>query len=83
MLESAQFIDRKKEVEMGKYLTIGEVAGMLGISRGSIYRYIAEGRLPVKKEEFGDRILFKFLLEDIDQFKEMLKKKRRKGQRLI
>ncbi|MHB1646969.1 MAG: helix-turn-helix domain-containing protein [bacterium] len=41
---------------MDKYLTVDEVADILRVTRGTIYRLIKQGKIPFVK--FGKRYLF-------------------------
>jgi excisionase family DNA binding protein len=40
---------REKQPELGPYLKVASVARELGVSRQTIYRVIAEGRLPFSR----------------------------------
>lgn len=85
MLKTVRFIDSNKGKEMSKYLSFLSVCKMLGISRGSVYKYVAEKKLPARIDEdlMSGKVEFKFDAEDVNKFKELLKKKRKKGQSLV
>lgn len=70
------------------YLKVNQACKFLGISRGTIYKYVALGLLEVRREEsgtdkIGKTIELKFHTDDLEKFKESLKKKVKRGQRLV
>ncbi len=83
MVNTARVLEPNKGVEMAKYLSFPQVMSQLGVSRPTIYKWLAEGKLRAKKEEFGGRIQFKFSPEEIDRIGALLKPKREKGKSIV
>lgn len=68
--------------ELKQYLLIPQVMAICGISRNSIYKYVAEGELKAILEKQGNRTVFKFAREEVDRFNKALKETRSRGKRL-
>ena len=69
-------------VDLGKFKSIPQVLEELGISRAALYKYLAEGKIHAKKDELGERTIFKFEPEEVIRFKDTMKKKREPGKSL-
>jgi excisionase family DNA binding protein len=63
-LQKHQTLPETSNSDKANYLTVAETAQFLGVSQGSIYRYVMNGVLP--KRKFGNKLYFpKRLLEDL------------------
>ena len=49
----------QKQMSRSEYVSVTEAAEFLGVSQGSIYRYVMTGVLPKKK--FGNKLYFKMI----------------------
>jgi excisionase family DNA binding protein len=83
MVNTARVLEEKLGGNLAKYLSLPQVMDRLGVTRTTIYKWIAEGRLKARKDDWGGRIQFKFLPEEIERIEGLLKPRREKGKSIV
>lgn len=84
MLKTLRFTDGLRGEDMGKPLKLVHFCRVVGISRGSAYKYIAERKLNAKRMEYEDgTVEFLITQEEAKRFGDLLKRKVKRGQSLL
>lgn len=69
--------------EVAKYHSFPATMKILGVSRPTLYKLLAEGVIRARKDDISGRTTFKFNFDEVDRVKDLMVKKRKKGKSII
>lgn len=61
------------------YLSVQDVMDSLGVTKMTVYKWVLQNKLSVKKIKIGKRVYLAFLKTEVDRLKPFVKKKWERG----